>query len=168
MLTHYQMTNFRLFQTERVCRQQFQIWRKWQKDIQMGRKHFGKSRNCSLRAISPFPSVFKKACFPGASKGVIVWEWVKLRNKIHYDRREQYCCKCLYSVLALTTVLLSPIDLMSLSIPLHYSMMVIQFPHNNTFWHPWETSLLKTLWEKEKLLVMSNFSFSHSVFYLFG
>ena len=29
-------------------------------------------------------------------------------------------------------------------------------------------SLLKTLWEKEKLLVTSNFSFSHSVFYPFG
>ena len=41
------------------------------------------------------------------------------------------------------------------------------FPHNDTFWHPWETSLLKTLWEKEKLLVTSNFSFSHSFFYLF-
>ena len=41
------------------------------------------------------------------------------------------------------------------------------FPHN-TFWHPWETSLLKTLWEKEKLLVTSNFSFSHSVFYPSG
>ena len=27
---------------------------------------------------------------------------------------------------------------------------------------------LKTLWEKEKLLVTSNFSFSHSVFYLLG
>ena len=27
---------------------------------------------------------------------------------------------------------------------------------------------LKTLWEKEKLLITSNFSFSHSVFYLFG
>ena len=38
------------------------------------------------------------------------------------------------------------------------------FPHNDTFWHHWETSLLKTLWEKEKLLVASNFSFSHSVF----
>ena len=38
------------------------------------------------------------------------------------------------------------------------------FPHNDTFWRPWETSLLKTLWEKEKLLVTSNFSFSHSVF----
>ena len=30
------------------------------------------------------------------------------------------------------------------------------------------TSLLKTLWEKEKLLVTSNFSFSRSVFYLLG
>ena len=30
------------------------------------------------------------------------------------------------------------------------------------------TSLSKTLWEKEKLLVTSNFSFSHSVFYPFG
>ena len=39
------------------------------------------------------------------------------------------------------------------------------FPHNDTFWRPWETSLLKILWEKEKLLVTSNFSFSHSVFY---
>ena len=29
------------------------------------------------------------------------------------------------------------------------------------------TSLLKTLWEKEKLLVMSNFSFSYSVLYQF-
>ena len=38
------------------------------------------------------------------------------------------------------------------------------FPHNDTFWRPWETSLLKTLWEKEKLLFTSNFSFSHSVF----
>ena len=42
------------------------------------------------------------------------------------------------------------------------------FPHNDTFWGPWETSLLKTLWEKEKLLVTSNFSFSHCVFYPFG
>ena len=43
-------------------------------------------------------------------------------------------------------------------------MVFNPFPHNDTFWHPWETSLLKTQWEKEKLLVTSNFSFSHSVF----
>ena len=30
------------------------------------------------------------------------------------------------------------------------------------------TSLLKTLWEKDKLLVKSNFSFSHSVFFSLG
>ena len=35
------------------------------------------------------------------------------------------------------------------------------FPHNNTFLRPWETSLLKTLCEKEKLLVTSYFSISH-------
>ena len=28
-LTHYQTTNFRLFQIERVCRRQFHIWRKF-------------------------------------------------------------------------------------------------------------------------------------------
>ena len=38
------------------------------------------------------------------------------------------------------------------------------FPHNDTFWRPWETSLLKTLWEKEKLLITSNFPFSHNDF----
>ena len=57
-LTHYQTTNFRLFQTERVCRRQFQIWWKWQKVIQTGRKQCGKRRNCSLW------------------KGFTVWEWV--------------------------------------------------------------------------------------------
>ena len=69
-LTHYQTTNFRLFQTQRVCRRQFQIWRKWQKVIQMGRKHCEKRRNCSSRAISPFPTVFSKGLFPrGVKKG---------------------------------------------------------------------------------------------------
>ena len=42
------------------------------------------------------------------------------------------------------------------------------FPLNDTFWRPWETSLLKTLWGKEKLLLTSNFSISRSVFYPFG
>ena len=26
-----------------------------------------------------FPQCFQKACFPGASKSVIVWEWVESR-----------------------------------------------------------------------------------------
>ena len=30
-----------------------------------------------------------------------------------------------------------------------------------------QLSLLKTMWEKEKLLVTSNFSFTHSIFFQF-
>ena len=41
------------------------------------------------------------------------------------------------------------------------------FPNKPWFLRVCSTSLLKTLWNKEKLLVTSNFSFSHSVFYLF-
>ena len=67
-LTYYQTTDFRLFQTERVCRRQFQIRRKWQKVIQTGKNHCGKRRNCSLRAFSPFPTVFSKGLFPRGVK----------------------------------------------------------------------------------------------------
>ena len=41
------------------------------------------------------------------------------------------------------------------------------FPNKPWFLRVCSTSPLKTLWEKEKLLVTSNFSFSHSVFYPF-
>ena len=36
------------------------------------------------------------------------------------------------------------------------------------FLHFCSKNLLKTPWEKEKFVITSNFSFSHSVFYLFG
>ena len=62
-LTHHQTTNFRLFQTERVCRRQFQIWRKWQKVIKTGRKHCGKRRNFSFSH-----SVFKRLVSQGRQK----------------------------------------------------------------------------------------------------
>ena len=42
------------------------------------------------------------------------------------------------------------------------------FPNKPWFLRVCRTSLLKTLREKEKLLVTSNFSFSHSVFNLFA
>ena len=42
------------------------------------------------------------------------------------------------------------------------------FPNKPWFLRVCRTSVLKTLCEKEKLLVTSNFSFSHSVFYSFG
>ena len=56
---------------------EFQIWRTWQKIIQMGRKHCGKGEIARYKQFLLFPQCFQKACFPGVSKGVIVWEWVK-------------------------------------------------------------------------------------------
>ena len=47
------------------------------------------------------------------------------------------------------------------------SFHVNPFPNKPWFLRVCSTSPLKTLWEKEKLLVTSNFSFSHSVFYSF-
>ena len=48
----------------------------------------------------------------------------------------------------------------------HYNFN--HFPNKAWFSRVCSTSPLKTLREKEKLLVTSNFSFSHSVFYPFG
>ena len=42
------------------------------------------------------------------------------------------------------------------------------FPNKPWFLRVCSTTLLKTLWEKEKLHITSNFSFSDSVFYSFG
>ena len=42
------------------------------------------------------------------------------------------------------------------------------FPNKPWLLHVCYTKFLKTMWEKEKLLITNNFSFSLSVFYPFG
>ena len=37
----------------------------------------GKGETAPYEQFLLFPQCFQKACFTGASKGVIVWEWVK-------------------------------------------------------------------------------------------
>ena len=37
----------------------------------------GKGEIARYEQFLLFPQCFQIACFPGASKGVIVWEWVK-------------------------------------------------------------------------------------------
>ena len=54
-----------------------------------------------------------------------------------------------------------------------HSDRILKVPINPFLNKPWflrvcGTSLLKTPWEKKKLIVTSNFSFSHSVFYRSG
>ena len=46
---------------------------KWE----IARKTVGKGEIARNEQFLIFPQCFPKACFPGASKGVIVWEWVE-------------------------------------------------------------------------------------------
>ena len=54
-------------------------------------KTVGKGEIAHYKQFLLFPQCFQKACFPGASKGVIVWEWVKLSMK---GRQHTKCNKC--------------------------------------------------------------------------
>ena len=40
-------------------------------------ENVGKGEIAHYEQFLLFPQCFQKACFPGASKGVIVWEWFK-------------------------------------------------------------------------------------------
>ena len=48
-----------------------------------------------------------------------------------------------------------------------FGSVINPFPNKPWFARVYSTSLLKILLEKEKLLILGNFSFPHSVFYLF-
>ena len=76
-LTHYQTANFRLFQTERVCRRQFQIDENGRKLSKRVENTVGKGEIARYEQFLLFPQCFQKVCLPRASKGVIEWEWVK-------------------------------------------------------------------------------------------
>ena len=84
------LTNFRLFQTGRLCRRQFQIWRKWQK-LSNWVENTWKRKNCSSRAISPFPSVFKRLVSQGRQKvslcgnGLTKWNFQTSPNSKHFQ-----------------------------------------------------------------------------------
>ena len=49
-----------------------------------------------------------------------------------------------------------------------HTLILNPFPNKPLFFTCLQNKSFRPMWEKEKLLVMSNFSFSHSVFYLFG
>ena len=75
-LTHYQTTDFRLFQTERVADDNFKFDKNGRKLSKRVENTVGKGEIARYEQFLLFPQCFQKACFPGASKGVIVWEWV--------------------------------------------------------------------------------------------
>ena len=46
----------------------------------------GKGEIAHYEQFLLFPQYFQKVCFPGASKGVVVWEWVKFGFRSHSDK----------------------------------------------------------------------------------
>ena len=45
----------------------------------------GKGEIARYEQFLLFPQGFQKACFPEASKGVIVWEWVKVVDFVKFQ-----------------------------------------------------------------------------------
>ena len=76
-LTHYEMTNFRLSQIEEFEDDNFIFDENGRKLSKWVENTVGKGEIARYEQFLLFPQCFQKACFPRASKGVIVWEWVK-------------------------------------------------------------------------------------------
>ena len=45
----------------------------------------GKGEIARYEQFFLFPQCFQQACFPGTSKGVIVWEWAKIHVDLFKD-----------------------------------------------------------------------------------
>ena len=52
----------------------------------------GKGEIARYEQFLLFPHCFQKACFPGASKGVIVWEWVNVEKILQNKRLRTFGC----------------------------------------------------------------------------
>ena len=77
MLTLSKRTNFRLSQNWLFADDNFKFdgnGRKFSKRVE---NTVGKGEIAHYVQFLLFPQCFQKVCFPEASKGVIVWEWVK-------------------------------------------------------------------------------------------
>ena len=75
LLTHYQTTNFRPFQE--FADDNFKFDENGRKLSKRVENTVGKGKIARNEQFLLFPQCFQKACVPRASKGVIVWEWVK-------------------------------------------------------------------------------------------
>ena len=75
-LTHYQTTNFRRPKLKEFADDNFKFEENGRKLSKRVENTVGKGEIARKEQFLLFPQCFQKACFPGASKGVIVWEWV--------------------------------------------------------------------------------------------
>ena len=77
ILTHYQTTNLDSSKLKEFADDNFKFDENGRKLSKRIENTVGKGEIARNEQFLLFPQCFPKACFPGASKGVIVWKWVK-------------------------------------------------------------------------------------------
>ena len=75
-LTHYQMTNLDSSELKEFADDNFKFDENGRKLSKRVENTVGKGEIARYEQFLLFPQCFQKVCFQGASKGVIVWEWV--------------------------------------------------------------------------------------------
>ena len=76
-LTHYQMTNYSS-KLKGFADDNFKFDENGRKLSKPVENSVGKGEIARYEQFLLFPHCFQQACFPGVSKGVIVWQWVKI------------------------------------------------------------------------------------------
>ena len=74
----YQTTRFRLSKLKKFADYNFTFDENGRKLFKRVENTVGKGEIARYEQFLLFSQCFQKACFPGASKGVIVWEWVNI------------------------------------------------------------------------------------------
>ena len=125
--------------------------------------HCGKRWHCSEWAVAFFHNGFYEICILKSCNShisVVVCSFFEFGTVSDWCIREWVNRVMCYKDSSPNNRILNQIEDI-------YRPQINPFPNKPCFLHVYCTSLLKILWVKEKLLIMSNFSFSHGVFYLF-
>ena len=108
-----------------------------------------------------FPQCFQKACFPGASKGVFVWEWVKrilAEPGIELLSPQRYRASCGSLPNIVENSIKSSNIITSSLVSYHLFIRIVYLPHNGTFHKPFERSLYKNITGKGENASFPRFS----------
>ena len=81
-LTNNQTTNFRLIQLKEFAEDNFKFHENESKLSKQVENTVEKGEIARYEQFLLFPQCLQKACFPGTSKGVIVWEYIQLILKL--------------------------------------------------------------------------------------
>ena len=147
-------------------------------ELQVFWKHCGKRRKCWSQGLSPFSIIFSTLSMTNSIIPTIFNPL--LFTCLQYKTIENNVGKEEIAISPLSTVFsthlenflpfssnskLSYADTFSLD---ESEICLLTLWNKPSYLRVCSMSFLKTLWEKEKLLFMSNFSFCHKVFYPFG